>query len=342
MRVPKSIGSPLVRLTRWAAMAAILWCGSRADATTIVVNFSGVVPQGAQNVFNNVIIPRYDALFSNAGTINITVDFESLAALANNVTTTASLPYATWVSDMKADSTANPGNPYLAAAVSKLPASDPIGNGNVYVTFADLLALGQNVSGTFATLNFSTNYAWEYLGVAASGDYDFTTIAEHELNEALGLQSALNGTNNGGSLPTEYQAYDYFRYSSSGTRLPTTSSSAAVYFSYNGTTDVAQFNQNVNPTNIPNDPPSNYLDYSGWMYASASCPGSSPGPYINDSVGCPDTNAILLAATMPESIALQTLGWDEVPEPAPMTLVGLGLGAALLIGRKKQRGRGTV
>ncbi len=71
----------------------------------------------------------------------------------------------------------------------------------------------------------------------------FSTIC-HELDEVLAFASALDGRTNGHASPTgPVYPQDLFRYDQSGNRSFTTSLSAQSFFSFDGTNDLAQFNQ---------------------------------------------------------------------------------------------------
>ena len=315
-----------MRVLRWAALAAGSAFAVSANANGIVVNYVGTVPAAAETAFNSVV-SAYNAMFTIDFPVVIDVQFNT-TSLGSSSTYIGETTYASWRAQMIADSTAHPWNSYLAAAIKTLPATDPIGNGYVELTFADAEALGYSVPAEpyDSLITFSKNVTFEYNGVAASGAYDFKDVAEHELDEALGIGSALTGIANGGSLPSTYFAEDYFRYSSSGSRLLTTSSTAAVYFSYNGTTDVAKFNQN-NADGDRND----------WAYADGNCPALSPGPYIQDAIGCTNS-AVILTIHSPESIVLQSLGYDlPAPEPASAALLAGGLAIVVLLRRRLAR-----
>ena len=158
------------------------------------------------------------------------------------------------------------------------------------------------------TFNNSPN-TFEYTGVATPGLYDFLDTAAHELDEALGISSALTGVANNASLPKDhYAAEDYFRYSAMGARAITTSPSAFVYFSYNGgATNVAQFNQDNGGG-----------DRNDWIYGN-SCPGTPPGPYIQDAVLCSQPVVPIGQTSSPEVIVLSTLGY-QIAGNAPQTI----------------------
>jgi hypothetical protein len=71
----------------------------------------------------------------------------------------------------------------------------------------------------------------------------FSTVS-HEMDEALGFGSVLNGTTNGDPSPTGFVLpQDLFRYDQNGHRSFTTDLNALAYFSLDGMNDLAQFNQ---------------------------------------------------------------------------------------------------
>ncbi len=295
------------------------------------MHYESGVPSAAQAAFNTVI-GAYESMFSNPITITLDVQFGS-TGLASSSTAVGTAAYATWRAEMIAASEADPDNAYLAAAAASLSASNPLGNGSVLLTYANALALGFGVPPVTydSTLTFSNTANFEYTGVAAPGAYDFMNVAEHELNEALGITSTLTGIANGGALPSAFAALDYFRYSSSGVRLVSTNPNDQVYFSYNGATDVAQFNQDNNAAGNAG------ADRNDWIYGNFGCPASSPGPYIQDAIGCPNS-AIAFGPDSPESIVLQSLGYDlAAPEPASIGLLSGGVATLGLLRRKHLR-----
>lgn len=74
--------------------------------------------------------------------------------------------------------------------------------------------------------------------------YSLFAVVCHETDEAIGFGSQLNGLTNGEAAPTgSIQPEDLFRYDGSGNRSLTTALNAVAYFSLDGVTNLAQFNQ---------------------------------------------------------------------------------------------------
>lgn len=318
------------RLLSGLLLAAGLFSAVPAHALNIIVVYDPSVPLAAQGAFNQVV-GYYDALYSNPVNVTIDVTFGT-TGLASSSTFVGITTYSSWRTQMDLLSAAETNNPYLAAAILTLPAGgDPLlgsnGSGKVALTFANAAVLGYGlpVVPYDSLLTFSNTATFEYTGVATSGAYDFKNVAEHELNEALGIGSALTGLANGAAIPanTNFFAEDYFRYNAGGARSVTTTSNAVVYFSYNGTTDVAQFNQDNNAGG------NSVADRNDWVYANGGCPATVPGPYVQDAIGCPNS-VIAVGPASPEMIALDTLGYDPAPEPAPFMLLSLGMGGMAL------------
>jgi uncharacterized protein (TIGR03437 family) len=187
----------------------------------------------------------------------------------------------------------------------------------VFLTTSNARALGFSASVSLdTTLILSNAVSFEYSGQPSQTAYDFMDVAAHELDEALGIGSALTGLQNNAPVPKDfYFAEDYFRYSASATRDITTNPSAVVYFSYNnGKTNVAQFNQEYSAAGDTN------LDRNDWSYGDSGCPAKSPGPYIQDAIGCPGVAIPVAQAGSPEVIVLNTLGYDSGASLTPQTI----------------------
>ena len=132
--------------------------------------------------------------------------------------------------------------------------------------------------------------------------YDLMAVASHEIDEVLGLGSALNGLSNGTASPTgAVWGMDLYRYDQSGTRSFNATLSSQAYFSINGgATDLAQFNQTAGG------------DFSDWYSTSPHT------PQVQDAFGTPGSTPNLGV----ELTALDVLGYDlQSPEPPTAMLV---------------------
>ena len=268
----------------------------------INVTYDSSVPAAAQTAFNN-LIATYESVFTTNITVNVSVFFGN-TGLGQSSTQETFSSYHNWRAAMFANATANPGNPYAAAAAASLPASDPIGNGNVVLTTANARALGIIANASVdTTLTFSDASAFEYTGTITPSTIDFLDVGAHELDEGLGIGSALTGLADNAGLPGgDYAAEDYFRYSAAGTRGISTNPSAVVYFSHDGgTTNVAQFNQAYGAQGTTG------LDRNDWVYGNNGCPSATV--YIQDAIACYGQSAPI--GTGPEIIVFKSMGYNS-------------------------------
>ena len=121
--------------------------------------------------------------------------------------------------------------------------------------------------------------------------YDLLSVAEHEIDEVLGLGSGLDFLADIEPLPQ-----DLFRYTSAGARTFTTNGDDA-WFSLDGTNFLVQFNQIFG------------ADHGDWW----SNPGASFTPRVQDAFGTPGATPNMGV----ELIALDVQGYDLIPPPQP-------------------------
>jgi hypothetical protein len=297
-RVPKNrLRETFFPLTNAFVLSLASPTGFRINAT-----YDSSVPATAQAAFND-LIATYERAFTTNTTVNLNVTFGD-TVLGQSLTQEQSVSYGAWRTAMIANANANPGNIFAAGAAASLPASDPIGNGNVLVNTANARALGLTANTAVdSTITFSNSITFEYNGVAASGEADFLDVAAHELNEALGISSALTGLADNSAIPQgDYSVEDYFRFSSAGTRGITTNPNAVVYFSYDGgNTNVAQFNQAYSAQGDSG------LDRNDWIYGDYGCPASTM--YVQNAITC--LGQVVPVGSGPEITVLSALGYDS-------------------------------
>jgi hypothetical protein len=261
----------------------------------------------------NAILDGYSALFSD--NVNVSLKFKSSGAgLGTSETYTFTQSYQSFYNALVADaSSAHDG----IAIAGLLPASvnNPV-NATPDITQgrAGWAAIGINIDVTgipdyydgVIDLNLAE---MNYDRIAIDPlKYDLQAVTQHEVNEVLGLIS-----NNGQSDP---RPIDLFRYDSSGARTFTTAGDDA-YFSLDGTTKLARFNQSKD---------GDYGDF--WSFAGGNI------PQVQDAFSTPGATPNMNA----ELVMLDAVGWNRivaVPEPSGLAILGF-FAASLSIIRSRR------
>jgi hypothetical protein len=252
----------------------------------------------------NSAISIYEADFSNP--IDVTIDFKEGGGLGQSTTSLESIAYPTFFTAYSANATThNNAVAQEALADNVVPAGtdNPVNDTpNIWVKTANLKALGLSCGGCPAfdgTISLNTGITFPG-SPGSSLTYSLMATAEHEIDEVLGLGSFL-----GSGLPTTQPLpEDLFRYDSFGARSFTTSTGALAYFSINGTTDLAQFDNQADGG-----------DFGDWQ--SNPLPGGVQ-PKVQDAFASGGATPQLGV----ELIALEAVGYDAivVPEPASVYL----------------------
>ena len=315
-----------------AAAIALFAAGPRAHANLVITpTFDSTItsdPNAAavEGVINTAI-NTYEADFSDP--INVTIKFQEMTSgLGQSNTTLYKINYSDFYNALVADAkTAND-----AIALASLPNGSAAGSPNpvtgsttINVKTAELRALGFNgalfppIGGFDGTIGLNTDITTPG-SPGSSLQYSLLATTEHEIDEVLGLGSDLPG----GGFFNDPAPEDLFRYDSAGNRSYTTNSTAKAFFSINGTTDLAQFdNQNDGG------------DFGDWQ-SNPLPPGVLPK--VQDAFATPGANPALSV----ELTALDVIGYDPAqaaatPEPGTLVLLGSSLfGFAALRRRRRQ------
>lgn len=280
--------------------------GRSGAGLTIIPTFNSTgattIDPASQMVINNAIA-FYESTFTNS--ITVKIEFHNMSTgLGQSIAFIFDVPYSTYCPALAASAT----SPDDITAVANTPcSSDPIPNTtstNIGVKSPNGRALGINTAEQAFGANCPTS---NFTGSGCIG-LNLTTanahpgllfaVVEHEIDEVLGLGSALSGT----TTPAEPWTEDLFRWQSAGTRSfatnPGTSGAAcsggtpAAFFSINGgTTDLDDFNNCANGG-----------DYGDWITHS---PPQVQDAFINIG-GTPPS----LSVTSPEVRALDVIGYS--------------------------------
>jgi hypothetical protein len=259
----------------------------------------------------NRAISIYESLFRDPITIQIRFRYATTAPngtplpaglLARSNFVYYTIPWNTAVDAIRADATtsndavANASLPGSALSANILPSSAngrAVGGNTPPSMFANgTVGPGGPYDG-IVTLNSARPF--QFTRPTSASNFDAQRSTEHEIDEVMGLGSRLgNGLN-------DLRPQDVFSWSSPGVRNLT--SSGTRYFSINsGSTNIVNFNQNPNG------------DFGDWL--STACPQAHP--YVQNAFSCPGQYSDI-AATSPEGINLDVIGYDLVRTPIVTT-----------------------
>lgn len=306
-------------------LAAILFATANAPAqaafviaptydASIMADSNFATPGGLKDNIE-AAISLIESKYTDPITVTITFkkDTSPGNSLGSSSTFFANLPYSTYFAALTADSsTAND-----ATALSLIGGvNNPVnGNANINVKTANLRAVGIPVfptsGNTDGTISLNTDKTHAGSGSGTTGQFNLMAVVEHEMDEVLGLGSALP------NIPTDpiplgtIFPEDLFRYhipsSGSPSRSFTTANTADVYFSIDGTTKIAQF-----------DNQGDEGDYGDWQ--SNPLPAATL-PQVQDAFATIGSNPTFGNS---EFEALDVIGFTPVPESSDAIRIVMG------------------
>lgn len=346
--MPSSFKMTGARLVAAMTGALALVCGAPSWALTIVPTFDASITSSPNSAAIESAIQQVAqtySMYSNPATVSIDFQLGDLGGPGGeSLFTLYAASYADYESVALAqDAAANPWNHVLATAQANLASGNTADN--IVSTSANLRSLGfigvdgllgpdMLDDGTFdgiVLLDAASVQAglYSFTSTVGPGQFSGLDVIYHEVDEVLGIGgggSFLNFVANG----VDFDAIgplDPYRYDlSTGLKSYTTDPGAITYFSIDGgKTPIAPFNQ-INP-------PGFVGDYGDWGRFACNDGLQS----IQEWAGCSGEPYLPFTPMGWESIALQSIGYDVVPEPITWTMLVMGFAAIGALMRRRYR-----
>ncbi len=288
----------------------------------------------------NAAISVFESTYTNP--IDVLIYFQEGSALGQSSYETTAVPYQTFYNHLVTNN-ANPAAIAGLAANGGAGVDNPVtGTPDIDLKPANAAALGISANGAnmancyltggsgdpeqctifdfgdstpvdgIVSLNTSITYP---PGSNNGSNYGLMSTAEHEIDEILGLGSALANSTSGTVNSVDPAPEDLYRYGSNGSRIFSLScaSAATAFFSYNGSTDLAQFNNACNGA-----------DFGDWQ-SNPLPPGVAA--QVQDAFAAPGAQPLYGAN---EIAALSAIGYTTAPEPGTWILLSIALPAFMI------------
>jgi hypothetical protein len=321
------------------AAIALLAAGAPAHASSLIINptFDSSITSlsdaaGIEGAIDGAI-STIEGDITSPNNIAVNIDFTNMTGgLGESSTGIYLVSYFDYYNALKAVAT-SPAQLAALASLGVAPTSESSGNpvnGNtqIEITSAEGRNLGFNTpavvagaGGPYDTI-ISLNTSLTSPPNAAGGSfYGLESVANHEIDESLGIGGTGSTIPQSGSLLGPVGDLDLFRYSAPGVRSysNTQTTTPYSYFSINGgNTVVSYFNQ------------TNGADYADWL--SNPIPAGF-GPQVQDAFGEPGTNPALGPS---ELLAFNAIGYQILaPEPSSLILFGSALAIFVVAGKRR-------
>jgi hypothetical protein len=290
-------------------MLVIAACGIAASVSaqfTIVPIFGSTITSDTANTAAiensiNTDIATIDSYIANNVTVNITFQ-ETSSGLGSSSTSLYAPTYGQYYTALQNNQT---HSAYDTIAIASLPnqAANPVNGDASIATVGPLLrALGFNASPGGGNPDTTISLNTSIMNLSRSGAqnpsfYDLQAVAQHEIDEALGIGGT--GSQLGGGTTGPVGPLDLFRYSAPGVRSYAQGTSIAPYFSINGgAASLRPFNQAGNA--------SDYADWAG-----------TANPHVQDAFGTAGSQPNLDGI---ELEALDIVGYNLTPAGTALEL----------------------
>ena len=276
-----------------------LWAASFTITPTFDSSFATNTHAAVIESVIQSAIKVYESTFSDP--INVAITFDLSSSLDDAVSETEWTPltisYDTFSQALQKD--AKDATDTMATAANPVALTNPVnGTKSIHIKPANAKALGISPCDPSCPQSDATIMIDPTQTDVEGGHYSLLTAVEHEMDEALGLGSSLGVFTDNNPSPE-----DLFRYNASGKRSFSLSSDVSAYFSLNGTTDLAQFDN------------SGYGDYGDWLTGAAL-------PQVQDALMTQDESPVL---SVNEITALDAIGYDlATPEPGSLMMMITG------------------
>jgi hypothetical protein len=229
------------------------WSASNAAGMTFVINWDNSTRNAPLNFRPGVKTAVRDLLNTYSSPITINVGWGEVAgqrmspgALGESETNIYQYSYSQLYGAMASEASAPNHTVDQVSALASLPnpniqPNGPITNANYWVSSANARALNlplpAGATNPDGWVGFGSRVSWWFgpgTGTQSSGQYDFVSVAEHEISEVMGRIALLGANINTGSgiVSNSYDNLDLFRYSTANTR--STVGGQTAYLSFDG------------------------------------------------------------------------------------------------------------
>jgi hypothetical protein len=291
--------------------AVVCGSGSPAHGLIITPSFGSSItsdPNSAAIIAAiDSAINEYQIRFSDPIAVSILFN-EMTGGLGQSTTGIYNIDYMTYITALHAHATT--ADDATALGLLPITANNPVnGNSTINIASANGRALGLDtppaIGATFDGVIGVNTHITDTGSPGTTGQFSLRATVQHEINEVLGLGSSLPDLPFGTISPE-----DLFRYTTGGARSFNTTATTKAYFSINGTTLLAQFdNQNDGG------------DFGDWQ-SNPLPPGVQP--QVQDAFATAGAQPVLGVELRALDVIGYTLVTPLVPEPGSMTLLGAG------------------